>query len=305
MATFHILNFGCRASQADGAALKQQLLQAGLQEVASVEESAVAILNTCTVTASADAEVRQFVRRIHRRNPQCRILVTGLLCPARAGGDRPDGRRRLGSGKFPQAPGEHHPGPGSAKESGDRAIGRSGEQEESDLSSTSAFPQAASARLVQIQAARNSDEWRVTSEEQASPIHPDHPIARSPDSSDPGLRTSDRLEVFVGEITEEFHFAPVFADDRTRPTLKIQDGCDARCSFCVIPSVRGQSRSLAAGKSAGAGPATGRCRLSGSGAFGDQSGRLRARPRPAHQFPGNGGAHPARDLHRAHPHQLD
>ena len=77
MATFHILNFGCRASQADGAALKQQLLQAGLQEAASVEESAVAILNTCTVTASADAEVRQFVRRIHRRNPQCRILVTG------------------------------------------------------------------------------------------------------------------------------------------------------------------------------------------------------------------------------------
>jgi threonylcarbamoyladenosine tRNA methylthiotransferase MtaB len=49
----------------------------------------------------------------------------------------------------------------------------------------------------------------------------------------------------VGEIAEEFHFAPVFADDRTRPTLKIQDGCDARCSFCIIPSVRGQSRSLA------------------------------------------------------------
>ena len=77
MATFHILNFGCRASQADGAALKQQLLQAGLQEAANLEDSVVAVLNTCTVTASADAEVRQFVRRIHRRNPQCKILVTG------------------------------------------------------------------------------------------------------------------------------------------------------------------------------------------------------------------------------------
>ncbi|MFZ0319118.1 MAG: MiaB/RimO family radical SAM methylthiotransferase, partial [Candidatus Sulfotelmatobacter sp.] len=33
-------------------------------------------------------------------------------------------------------------------------------------------------------------------------------------------------------------------NDRTRPNLKIQDGCDNRCSFCVIPSVRGQSRSL-------------------------------------------------------------
>jgi threonylcarbamoyladenosine tRNA methylthiotransferase MtaB len=51
--------------------------------------------------------------------------------------------------------------------------------------------------------------------------------------------------ILVGEITEEFHFAPVFPDDRTRPTLKIQDGCNARCSFCVIPSVRGRSRSLA------------------------------------------------------------
>ncbi len=51
--------------------------------------------------------------------------------------------------------------------------------------------------------------------------------------------------VLVGEIGDEFHFAPVFPDDRTRPTLKIQDGCNARCAFCVIPSVRGRSRSLA------------------------------------------------------------
>ena len=40
--------------------------------------------------------------------------------------------------------------------------------------------------------------------------------------------------------------APVFeaANERTRPNLKVQDGCDNRCSFCVIPYVRGQSRSL-------------------------------------------------------------
>src|SRR5438094_667305 len=37
--------------------------------------------------------------------------------------------------------------------------------------------------------------------------------------------------VLVGEIADAFHFTPVFADDRTRPTLKIQDGCNARCSF--------------------------------------------------------------------------
>jgi threonylcarbamoyladenosine tRNA methylthiotransferase MtaB len=51
--------------------------------------------------------------------------------------------------------------------------------------------------------------------------------------------------VLVGKITPEFHFAPAIPDDRTRPTLKVQDGCNARCSFCIIPSVRGPSRSLA------------------------------------------------------------
>ena len=54
--------------------------------------------------------------------------------------------------------------------------------------------------------------------------------------------------VFVSDIFAhtELLAAPVFeaANERTRPNLKIQDGCDNRCSFCVIPFVRGQSRSL-------------------------------------------------------------
>lgn len=53
-----------------------------------------------------------------------------------------------------------------------------------------------------------------------------------------------RAQIFVGDISDEFHFVPTFPDDRTRPTLKVQDGCNARCSFCIIPQVRGQSRSL-------------------------------------------------------------
>jgi threonylcarbamoyladenosine tRNA methylthiotransferase MtaB len=257
MATFHILNFGCRASQADGAALKQQLLQAGLQEAASVEESAVAVLNTCTVTASADAEVRQFVRRIHRRNPQCRILVTGCYAQrapeeiARLEGVAwvvGNSHKHLVSSILAR---EHVEGSGELRQSGDRVIGRSGEQKEKDLGTK--FSPLTAVPLVQIQAPKKSDKWRVTIDKEAV-CSPDHPITRLPDSNGrmtrwpdgPILpaRSPDSPQVLVGEITEEFHFAPVFADDRTRPTLKIQDGCDARCSFCVIPSVRGPSRSL-------------------------------------------------------------
>ena len=247
MGTFHILNFGCRASQADGAALKQQLLRAGLDEAANIEDSAVAILNTCTVTASADAEVRQFVRRLHRRNPQCRILVTG--CYAQRAPEEiaklegvawvmgnshkhlvseilVSGDRLIGSSSHRAI---------ESLESGDREIGRSGERKESDAPVVVSRPQSI-APLVQINSNIDRDTCQLTSNAQGGEAlrSPDDPISRSPDSA----------VVLVGEITEEFHFAPLFADDRTRPTLKIQDGCDARCSFCIIPTVRGQSRSL-------------------------------------------------------------
>ena len=56
--------------------------------------------------------------------------------------------------------------------------------------------------------------------------------------------------IHVGDIFAQHDFlsAPVedAAGDRTRPNLKIQDGCNNRCSFCIIPFVRGRSRSAPA-----------------------------------------------------------
>jgi threonylcarbamoyladenosine tRNA methylthiotransferase MtaB len=58
--------------------------------------------------------------------------------------------------------------------------------------------------------------------------------------------------IFVGDIFAQHDFlsAPVedASGDRTRPNLKIQDGCNNRCSFCIIPFVRGRSRSAPAGQ---------------------------------------------------------
>jgi threonylcarbamoyladenosine tRNA methylthiotransferase MtaB len=59
-------------------------------------------------------------------------------------------------------------------------------------------------------------------------------------------------KILTGDILEqrEFFFAPVEGGEagHTRPVLKIHDGCDSRCSYCVIPQVRGRSRSLAPGR---------------------------------------------------------
>src|SRR5215471_14165410 len=74
---FFLQNFGCRAAQADGASIERSLVAEGFQAARSAKDADVAVLNTCTVTAAADADARAAIRRIHRQNPGCRILVTG------------------------------------------------------------------------------------------------------------------------------------------------------------------------------------------------------------------------------------
>jgi threonylcarbamoyladenosine tRNA methylthiotransferase MtaB len=172
VATFAIQNFGCRASQADGAALESQLLERGF---APADKPEFVILNTCTVTATADDEIRQVVRRVHRENPGARIVVTG--CYAQ------------------RAPNEIAVLPGVAM-----VVGNS---HKTQLAGLLAEPSA--------------------------PFHG---------------------EIHVGDIFAEHEFlaSPVAdpAGDRSRPNLKIQDGCNNRCSFCIIPFVRGRSRSAPA-----------------------------------------------------------
>jgi threonylcarbamoyladenosine tRNA methylthiotransferase MtaB len=54
-------------------------------------------------------------------------------------------------------------------------------------------------------------------------------------------------DVHVGQLRRgPLHVLPPVADARARALLKVQDGCDYRCAFCIVPSVRGPSRSLRA-----------------------------------------------------------
>src|SRR6266404_7017261 len=77
MGTFFIQQFGCRATQADGAAIERQLREQGCTLAPDSSLADVVVLNTCTVTAAADAQARDAIRKIHAANPATRILVTG------------------------------------------------------------------------------------------------------------------------------------------------------------------------------------------------------------------------------------
>src|SRR6185436_10703886 len=75
--SFHIANFGCRASQSEGAAIQDELLEAGASVAASPYDAGVVVVNSCTVTEEADRDVRHMIRRISSRSPETRIIVTG------------------------------------------------------------------------------------------------------------------------------------------------------------------------------------------------------------------------------------
>jgi threonylcarbamoyladenosine tRNA methylthiotransferase MtaB len=220
MPRFHAIHFGCRANQADGAAIAEDLAGRGFPGVEDCRQADVVVLTSCTVTAAADAELRQTVRRIHRQNPRARILVTG--CYAQR---RPDELAALPGVRWVVGNTEKH------------KIGRLVSEH------------AASSCALQ----HAPSQWVPVEQLLAAPV-PESAIAfHTLSSLLPGSELSGGAQIVVGDIfaQREFLSAPVLgrergknAGDRTRPTLKIQDGCNNRCSFCIIPSVRGRSRSL-------------------------------------------------------------
>jgi len=185
--TFSVINFGCRTTQADGAAIEEALLNKNLRKEEIGKTSDLVIINTCTVTKTADAKARQTIRRIHRKNPATKIVVTGC------------------------------------------------------------YAQRAPQEIVQIKGVTsvigNSHKNQL-----ASLVVNDHLsvkdslVSKEKSSILPGGASVYCSSIF--ESTELRSIADMSGGGRTRAFLKVQDGCSYRCSYCVIPFVRGHSRSL-------------------------------------------------------------
>ena len=218
MPEFFVQNFGCRATQADGAALERQLASLGLRAAASDREAELVVLNTCTVTAAADQDARAAIRRIHRENPGARILVTG--CYAQRAPEElatlPGVAWVVGNShkhQIADVVADRILGGGRQNASAEDGAGR--EEVRSFVPLEAVALSAPAFTLV-------GDIFAHT-ELIAAPVFPPRQ-ARNVLAGDP----------VAGESIAE----------KTRPNLKVQDGCDNRCSFCIIPSVRGQSRSM-------------------------------------------------------------
>ena len=157
---YAIVTFGCRVNQADSLALESELAGAGAEAV-SAEHADLVIVNTCSVTASADQGARQTIRRIARDNPAARIVATGCYATRCA-----DDVAAL-------------PGVAAVVPNDDKVAG-------------------------------------VLRHIPLAELIPDGPCGRP---IAPGLM------------------------GRTAWTLRVQTGCEESCSYCIIPTTRGRSRS--------------------------------------------------------------
>ncbi|MEO5741575.1 MAG: MiaB/RimO family radical SAM methylthiotransferase [Vicinamibacterales bacterium] len=79
---YSIVTFGCRVNQADSFQIEEQLIGAG-GTPSSSQDADLVVVNTCSVTGSADQGARQIVRKIARENPRARIVVTGCYATRR------------------------------------------------------------------------------------------------------------------------------------------------------------------------------------------------------------------------------
>ncbi len=147
---FKIATLGCRTNQYESQAYRDQLLGLGYVEAKAGETADLCIVNTCTVTASADSSSRHQIRRLERENPGTKLVVTGCMS------DR-------------------------VKSEGNLKV----------------IPNQEKEQLVQA--------------------------------------------LFPEEDVPEFSIKNFEA--HTRAFVKVQDGCNSFCTYCIIPYVRGRSRS--------------------------------------------------------------
>lgn len=181
--TVAFVTLGCKLNFSETSTIAQQFIEAGYEKVAQNKPADIYVINTCSVTEHADKKCRNFIRKLHKQNPDAIIAVTGCYAQLKP-------------------------------------------QEILDIEGVD----------MVVGADKKGDVFQLVND----------------------LSTS-RVKECAGEEGGEYHrglsyscaisevnsIFPAFSQgERTRSFLKVQDGCDYRCSYCTIPLARGKSRNL-------------------------------------------------------------
>ncbi|HZR43442.1 MAG TPA: tRNA (N(6)-L-threonylcarbamoyladenosine(37)-C(2))-methylthiotransferase MtaB [Ktedonobacteraceae bacterium] len=216
--TFAVTTLGCKVNQADSEAISEQMNAAGFVQCDFDEVADVYIVNTCTVTHLGDRSSRQMITQAHRRHPHALLVVTGCYA-------------------------ELNPKAVAALPGVDLVVGN---REKDTLVET--IKQKVNA-TDQTQAVMTPS---LPARGRALPVLPldtqhigsDGALSFLPTEDEPQPDNPSQLSPFISSSqTAEQPGSDTRMFSRTRVQMKVQDGCDNRCTYCIVPTVRGKSRS--------------------------------------------------------------
>ncbi len=223
---YALWTLGCKVNQYESQQLRELLESAGFVEVDEGQSPDLAVVNTCAVTSNAARKSRQLIRRAASRGPT-NVLVVGCYATAEA-----ERIRRIEGVTHVVGHGEHL-ADGLA-----RLLGGSASE---NVSSPGTRQSPVATFDGTVGSLRISRDDRSTSASFPRPRVSFPTTSGRPTGGAPFLNTIHHRRDDVkgdGELPPIHRFA-----GHQRAFLKVQDGCDAACTYCIIPQLRRRVRS--------------------------------------------------------------
>ncbi len=239
--TFAVATLGCKVNQADSEAIGEQMSAAGFKQRNFDEIADIYIVNTCTVTHLGDRSSRSMISQAQRRHPDALLVVTGCYA-------------------------EMNPQAVQALPGVDLVIGNSGKDTLAEVIQEQWQANKSVASDVGTQCITPLSPHNLHLSPYNDALHPEEKTVQRPTltvlpldtqhiGSDNAL-TGDAVDFTEKEPLPDnpARLSPFAAEtdaaqtnyrlrSRTRVQMKVQDGCDNRCTYCIVPYVRGKSRS--------------------------------------------------------------
>ena len=166
--TFNILTLGCKVNSYESNVMRDLLIEAGYKEVGVSDIADISIVNTCSVTNTADSKSLKVIRQIHKKNPNTIIVACGCMIQ-----NKKDNIKDI---------------------------------EEISI----AFGNVGKSNIVNY-----IDEY---------------------------IKTKKKIIDIKDVMSAGFEKMNLNTFDKTRAFVKIEDGCENYCSYCIIPYTRGKVR---------------------------------------------------------------
>lgn len=174
-----VITLGCKVNQCESASIVATLRLNNYSASEGLEPADVYVLNTCSVTAEADKKSRQYIAKMRKLNPECKIIVVGCS-----------------SQNLPQAFVKNN--------------------------------------VIAIGGTINKANFVLNS---VKDIYKDNQY-----NTLSNIVLLDNLTESVEEC-REYCYEEYPLSNKTRAFIKVQDGCNRFCTYCIIPYLRGRSRS--------------------------------------------------------------